>query len=270
MYTLVFSDNIIDVSILQSIILGAIQGITEFLPISSSGHLLLAQQFLGIPKAFAFDVLLNIGTLTALCIFFRRRLNYMIQTAIKQRSFKYLTYVILASIPTLAIGFFADKFFEKLGNYTWVIVLMLTGLGALMVLFGKARGERPLGKKDALFVGAAQVLALIPGTSRSGVTIMTAINRGVNVKAATEFSFMLAIPTITAAIAHTLFFKDGINYIQNNLVSVLIGNLTSFVLGALAIKTLLNLLNRKGLAPFGWYRIALGILMPVLLLLKLM
>ena len=257
-------------SILQSIILGAIQGITEFLPISSSGHLLLAQQLFGIPKAFAFDVLLNIGTLLALCIFFRKRLNYILQTAIKNRSFKYLTYVIVASIPTLAIGFFADSFFERLGSYTWVIVLMLTLLGALMVLFGKAKGTRPLYKKDAVFVGAAQVLALIPGTSRSGVTILTAINRGVNVKAATEFSFMLAIPTITAAIAHTLFFKDGINYIQNNLISVLVGNVTSFVLGAVAIKTLLNLLNRKGLAPFGWYRIALGALIPVILLFTLM
>lgn len=269
MYAVAFSVNINDMSILQSIVLGAIQGITEFLPISSSGHLLLAQQILGIPKAFAFDVLLNIGTLVALCIFFRKRINYIIQTAIKNRSFKYLTYVIAASIPTLAVGFFADSFFEKLGTFTWVIVLMLTGLGAAMVLYGKPKGDRPLYKKDAIFVGAAQVLALIPGTSRSGITILTAINRGVNVKAATEFSFMLAIPTITAAIAHTLFFKDGINYIQNNLLSVAIGNLTSFILGAVAIKTLLNLLNRKGLAPFGWYRIALGAIIPVVLLFKL-
>ena len=118
-------------------------------------------------------------------------------------------------------------------------------------------------------MGLAQVLALIPGTSRSGVTILAALIRGVNIKAATEFSFMLAIPTISAAILHTLFFSDGINFIKTNSTAFIVGNLSSFALGAVAIKTLLNILNKKGLTPFGWYRIALGCLIPVLLLFKL-
>ena len=270
MYPKYFSVTISCMSIIQSIILGAIQGITEFLPISSSGHLLLAQEFFSIPRAFAFDVLLNIGTLTALVIFFRKRLINTIQAAYYERNYRYLGYVILASLPTLVIGFFGDSFFEKLGTYTWVIVLMLTGLGAVMVLCGKAKGTKTLQKKDTFIIGAAQILALIPGTSRSGVTILAGTLRGVNIKAATEFSFMLAIPTITAAIAHTLFFKDGINYIQDNATSVLIGNITSFTLGFIAVKTLVKLLHDKGLAPFGWYRIALGAIIPVVLLFKLM
>lgn len=174
----------------------------------------------------------------------------------------------MASIPTLAVGFLGSDIFEELGQSKWLIVLMLTTIGAAMIVFGNRRGDRQITKKDTIFIGLAQVLALIPGTSRSGVTILAALIRGVNIKAATEFSFMLAIPTISAAILHTLFFNDGIDFVKTNTSAFLIGNVTSFILGAVAIKTLLNILNKKGLVPFGWYRLALGCLIPVLLLLK--
>lgn len=256
-------------SILQSIVLGAVQGITEFLPISSSGHLLLAQEFLDIPKSFTFDVLLNFGTLMALLIFFRERIISIIKSAIYHKNFRYITYVIIASIPTLLIGYLGSDIIERLGTYTWLIVLMLTTLGTAMVIWGGKHGSRSLSRRDTIFMGVMQVLALIPGTSRSGITILTGLIRGANIKAVIEFSFMLAIPTISAAIVHTLFFNGGTTYIKDNLTTVLIGNFTSFILGALAIKTLLKILNKKGLAVFGWYRIALGCLIPVVLLIRL-
>jgi undecaprenyl-diphosphatase len=256
-------------SIVESILLGAVQGITEFLPISSSGHLIIFQEIFNLPKSFTYDVLLNIGTLLALVVFFRKRLSLILINTFKLKKYKYLSYVIMASIPTLLVGFIGSDLFEKLGSFTWLIVLMLTSLGVAMIVWGNRRGDRQITKKDTIIVGLAQVLALIPGTSRSGVTILAALIRGVNIKAATEFSFMLAIPTISAAILHTLFFNDGINFIKTNSVAFTVGNLTSFAFGAVAIRTLLNILNKKGLTPFGWYRIALGCLIPVLLLFKL-
>lgn len=256
-------------TILHSIILGAIQGITEFLPVSSSGHLLIAQQFFNIPKSFSYDVLLNIGTLTALFVFFRKRIADILYIAFVQKNPKYLTYILLASIPTLLVGYLGSGLFEKLGTYTWLIVLMLTGLGVVMIVAGKPRGNRTLQKKDTYIIGLVQVLALIPGTSRSGITILAGLFRGVSFKAAAEFSFMLAIPTISAAILHTLLFKDGIKFVGDNLTVVLVGNITSFVCGLIAVKTLVKLLRKKGLKPFGWYRIALGAAIPVVLLLKL-
>lgn len=256
-------------SIFESIILGAVQGITEFLPISSSGHLIIFQEIFNLPKSFTYDVLLNIGTLLALIIFFRKRISLILINTFKLRKYKYMSYVIMASIPTLVVGFLGSGIFEKLGSFTWLIVLMLTGLGSAMIVWGNRRGDRQITKKDTIIVGLAQVLALIPGTSRSGVTILAALVRGVNIKAATEFSFMMAIPTILAAIVHTLLFNEGVDFVKSNLTVFVIGNLTSFAMGAIAIKTLLNILNKKGLAPFGWYRIALGCLIPVLLLFKL-
>lgn len=256
-------------TIIESIVLGAVQGITEFLPISSSGHLILAQELFNLPKSFTYGVLLNIGTLSALILFFRERLFSILLNAFKLKKYQYIGYVVIASLPTLAVGFFGNDFFEKLGENIWLIVLMLITLGFAMIFWGNKKGERQINKKDSIFIGAAQVLALIPGTSRSGVTILAAVLRGVNIKAATEFSFMLAIPTITAALAHTLFFNDGISFIKSNSTAFVVGNIASFAMGALAIKTLLTILNNKGLMPFGWYRILLGCLIVILLLFKL-
>lgn len=256
-------------TIIESIILGAVQGVTEFLPISSSGHLIIAQDIFNLPKSFTYDVLLNIGTLSALILFFRERIYKIILNAFRLKKYNYIGYVVLASVPTLLVGFFGNDFFENLGGRIWLIVLMLVGLGALMVVFGNKKDERQINKKDSIIIGMAQVLALIPGTSRSGVTILAALIRGVNIKAAMEFSFMLAIPTILAAVVHTLLFNEGIDFIKSNPTAFAVGNLASFAMGAIAIKTLLNILNKKGLVPFGWYRIALGCLIPVLLLFKL-
>lgn len=256
-------------TIVESVVLGAVQGITEFLPISSSGHLIIAQEIFNLPKSFTYDVLLNVGTLSALILFFRDRISRILLNVFKLKKYQYVGFIIMASIPTLVIGFLGNDFFENLGKNIWLIILMLITLGSAMIFTGYKKGERQINKKDSIYIGAAQVLALIPGTSRSGITILAALVRGVNIKAATEFSFMLAVPTITAALAHTLFFNGGISFIKSNSTAFVVGNITSFVMGAVAIKTLLSILNNKGLMPFGWYRILLGCLITVLLLFKL-
>lgn len=264
----IVSDTISAMTIIQSIILGAVQGITEFLPISSSGHLILARHVFGIPSTFEFDVLLNIGTLVALLIFFRARIIKILNDIFKKKNYKYAIYVLTATIPTLIVGFIGNDLFKKLDNYTWLIVFMLVLIGALMVIYGKEKSKREITQKDSYFIGAAQVAALIPGTSRSGITILTALIRGVGIREAAEFSFMLAIPTISGALVHTLLGADAISYAKDNLGIIIFGNVASFAFGVLAVKTLMQLMANRGLRPFGWYRIGLGSLLTVLLLVK--
>lgn len=269
MYARVFSATISVMTILQSIILGGVQGITEFLPISSSGHLIIAGQLFDIPSTFEFGVLLNIGTLAALLIFFRSRIFKILNDIFRNKNYRYALYVLTASVPTLIIGFIGNSFFKSLDSSTWLIVSMLIIVGALMVVFGKEKSNRAVGQKDSYIIGAAQAVALIPGTSRSGITILVALMRGVGAKEAAEFSFMLAIPTISGAIVHTLIGGSAISFARENIGIIFFGNLASFILGALAIKALLKLVTLKGLRPFGWYRLCLGAVISVLLLFEI-
>lgn len=258
-------------TIFDSVVLGGVQGITEFIPVSSSGHLILAEKFLNLSSNFTFGVLLNIGTLLALLTFFRQRILNVFREIFSGNNYRYGLILSLSIVPTIVVGFLFSAFFEDIAENLWLIVAALVLVGVIMIKFGKPKGirindESKIGVADGVVIGLMQVLALVPGVSRSGVTILTGVNRGFSLRAAANFSFLMAIPTILGAIVHSLVFRDGTDFIANNSQVFLVGNLASFLLGLLAVKTMLDLLSKHGLSVFGWYRLGLGTLLGVLLI----
>ncbi|MEK7471936.1 MAG: undecaprenyl-diphosphate phosphatase [Patescibacteria group bacterium] len=262
-------------TILDSLVLGGVQGVTEFIPVSSSGHLILAEKFLSLDSNFTFGVLLNIGTLFALLVFFNRRINNAFTEVFVKKNYWFGLILVLSIVPTLIAGFLFSAFFEDLSENLWVIVVALLIVGLLMVRFGKSNAtkiheETKASVNDAVIIGLSQMLALVPGVSRSGITILTGVNKGFSVEAAANFSFLMAAPTIAGAIVHSLFFKDGLAFIGDNPAVFWAGNLVSLLLGLLAVKTMLGLLKRHGLAVFGWYRLGLGTLIGILLIINVL
>lgn len=253
----------------QVMVLGAVQGLTEFLPISSSGHLILAERFLGLPGNFTFDVLLNFGTLVALMWFFRAKIMAIIKQIFIERDLRLALMIVAATIPTGLVGVLLSDQIKSLDSHLWLVVAMLALVGSLMLAAGKTRRMDAHPDKvtwpRALTMGVAQIFALIPGTSRSGSTILAGLNTGLSAKAAAEFSFMMAIPIILAASGKTLLSHEGRAYVSGHLPMVLVGNMVSFICGVLAVKLFINLLGRSGLKGFGYYRLALAGLLAVLI-----
>jgi undecaprenyl-diphosphatase len=260
-------------SILDAIILGLVQGITEFLPVSSSGHLVITSYLLGSSDAFTFNVLLNFGSLAALVVYYRARIISMITGIINNKDWNLALKLILAMIPAVVIGLTFASYIEQLNEYIWVVVATLIIVGVLMILFGKAKEDaddrdisKSVGWKLSLKFGLAQALALVPGVSRSGITILTGINSKLSAEKATEFSFLLAIPIIAGASLKVLLSPDGLLVINNNLLAFIIGNIVCFISGILAINFLTKLVGRRGLKDFGWYRVGLASVLAILLL----
>lgn len=264
-------------SIIEAIILGLVQGITEFIPVSSSGHLAITSHLLGIGNAFAFDVLLNFGTLLALIIFYRKRIGLIIKRILIDRQWTLALKIIVATIPAVFFGILLKSQIEKLSEMIWVVIVMLIVVGIPMILYGKENTdaddrevEKSVDWKTTLKIGIAQALALIPGTSRSGITILVGLRSNLSAAKAAEFSFLLAIPVIAGASLKTLLSNDnGLSFLRDNLGVVLIGNIASFTAGILAVSFLMKFISKRGLRDFGWYRIGLAIILIVLLVFKL-
>ncbi len=258
-------------SILATILLGIVQGLTEFLPISSTGHLILMERLFDIQNSFEFDVLLNIGTLAALVLYYRATIAEIIRRVFRGHDLALLSVIVVATIPAIVIGYlFADQIENKLQS-AWVVVVMLILVGIVMVAYkpsGKKKAE-DLPLVGAIKIGFAQCIALIPGTSRSGVTILAGEQQGLGAVEAARFSFLLAIPTISGATLKVALSSDGRAYLADNLHLVIIGNIASFIAGVFAVHFLIKLLGTSGLKPFGWYRIGLGVVLAVLLFAKL-
>lgn len=261
-------------SIINAIILGLVQGITEFLPISSSGHLAITSHLLGIGNAFTFDVLLNFGSLIVLIIFYRKRIWSIIVRIFSGKEWLLLAKVVIATIPAVAIGLLLNKQIEQLNGLVWVSIIMLIVVGIPMIIAGKANKnaddrevEESVGWKLSIKTGLAQALSLIPGVSRSGITILTGLRNNLSAARAAEFSFLLAIPIIAGASFKTLLSSDGINFVKNNLVAFTVGNIVCFVSGMLAINFLIKLISKRGLKDFGWYRVILAVILIILSLL---
>lgn len=260
-------------SILDAIILGLVQGLTEFIPVSSSGHLVILSHLLGVEEAFAFDVLLNVGTLTALVVYYRKRIAELIQRTVAGKDWLLLGKLVSATVPAFVFGLLFGDQIKSLNNMVWVVVVMLFVVGVLFVLFGAPNNDaddKPLEEsitwQVALKVGFAQALALIPGTSRSGITILTGLRSNLSAARAAEFSFMLAIPTIAGATIKVLLLDGGWVYASGNINLVIVGNLVSFASGLAAVSFLIKWLSKRGLKDFGWYRIGLALVLSVLLL----
>ena len=264
-----------EMDLFQAIILGVIQGATEFLPVSSSGHLVLAEYFMDVQGGgLAFDVFLHMGTLLAVLIYFWkdwfRLLGSIAHPSMEDHSFRLLVYLILATIPGAAIGVAMEGWVEHALRSPWVVVTTLTLVAiVLYVADRQKKGNkeiRTMGLKDALFIGISQGLAVIPGVSRSGITMSTGLLVGLDRAESARFSFLLSCPIILGAGLYEgikLFGPNGSVEISR---AMLIGLFSSFVSGILVISFLLNFLRRHTFVPFVLYRIGLAILVVLMLI----
>ena len=258
--------------IIISIILGIVQGITEWLPISSTGHLLLVDEFLhmNVSADFMnmFKVVIQLASVIAVIVLYFHKLNpFSPKNSAKQRwnTIELWMKVVVACIPS-AVGLFIDDIVdEKLSNYV-VISLMLIIYGILFIViekWNKQRSPRVTKLKEltywtALGIGCFQVLAMVPGTSRSGATIVGALLIGVARPVAAEFTFFLAIPTMVAASGLKLL-KFGFHYTGQEIIILLVGCVVSFLVSVFAIKFLMGYIKKHDFTVFGYYRIILGV-----------
>lgn len=262
--------------IIKSIILGIVEGITEWLPISSTGHMILLDEFIKLEVSPEFMelflVVIQLGAILAVPILFFNKINPFSRgksEAEKKATWNLWGKVIVGVIPAALIGVFLDDVIEeKFYNYV-VVSIALIVYGVIFILIeklGKARAPRvenveDLTYTDALKIGAFQVLSLIPGTSRSGSTIMGGLLGGVSRTASAEFSFFMAIPIMLGASALKIlkFMLEGFSATINEILLLLVGIAVSFIVSLAAIKFLMEFVKRHDFKPFGIYRIALGV-----------
>lgn len=259
---------------LESIILGLIQGLTEFIPISSSGHLVIAQYLFSGASDHLFLEWINIGTMLALVVFFWHRIMTILKDIFIGHKYRLARNILLTVIPAGLVGFFAADYINSAAFFgsVWVVVVMLFVVGVIMVVLEKLpkassiKNGTALTVPRALAIGFAQVIALVPGTSRSGSTIIAGRLSGLSAKEAAEYSFLASIP-IMAGVTLKVFLKDY-DYLLQHFDTLLVGNIAAFVSGLFAVGFLMRYLSRHSLALFGWYRIALASVLVVVLLLQ--
>lgn len=258
---------------LKIILIGIIEGITEWLPVSSTGHMLLFDAFvpLGMSESFKemFFVVIQLGAVMAVVtVFWRKMLPvsvYNKKVTIERQSVEMWLKVAVACVPLGIAGLLFDSWLEEKFGTPLTIAAMLIIYGILFIAVENRNGKQPpkifslqgIDFKTAVLIGLFQVLSLVPGTSRSGATIVGALLLGVSRTAAAEFTFFLAVPTMLGASAFKIL-KFGFDFSQNELVSLIIGMAVAYAVSMLAINFLMNYVRRKDFKAFGIYRIILG------------
>ncbi|NLX93923.1 MAG: undecaprenyl-diphosphate phosphatase [Clostridiales bacterium] len=268
--------------ILKAIFLGIVEGITEWLPISSTGHMILVNEFLNfnLSKEFMkmFLVVIQLGAIMAVVALYFNKLNpfALKKTALEKKDTWTLWFkVAVASIPAGIVGLLLDDIIDEKFYNPWTVAVTLILYGILFIVIenrnkNKTPTTRTLGDltyKTALIIGVFQMLALIPGTSRSGATIIGAILIGTSRSVAAEFTFFLAIPAMAAA-SLLKIVKFGFDFTGGELAVLLTGMLVAFAVSILAIKFLMGYIKKHDFKVFGWYRIALGAVVIVYFLIK--
>lgn len=266
-------------TILESIILAIVEGLTEFLPVSSTGHMMLAQglmQMQTTPYLRAFTVMIQFGTiLSVLCYYWRRFLP--MRDAVKQSyglsGFNLYLLMIIGCLPAAILGIVLEDFIDDLLGNLWVVVIMLA-VGGMVMIYTDQRitntEPRQITRHRALMIGLFQCIAMIPGVSRSMATILGGMQQGLTRAQAAEFSFFLAIPTMFGATllkGYKLYKEGGIEIFVNNWETLLIGNVVGFVVALMAIKYFISFVTRYGFKAFGYYRIAVAMVFTLLMLL---
>ena len=257
--------------ILKAVLFGIVEGITEWLPVSSTGHLILLEEFirLGVSEAFyeMFQVVIQLGAILAVLVLFFGKLNPFAGAEVQRKNtWNLWGKVIVAVLPSAVLGLLFDDWMDAhLYNYVVVAVMLIVyGVAFLMAERGRKtaaiKNVHHIDVKTALLIGAFQCLSLIPGTSRSGATILGALLLGVSRPAGAEFSFFLAIPTMAGASGLKLvkFLLEGNIPASNEWMILLVGCIVSFLVSLLVIRTLMDYVRRHSFAPFGIYRIVLG------------
>ena len=253
--------------LLKAAVLGIVEGLTEFLPISSTGHLILASTLLGFhdERGKLFEIVIQSGAILAVCWEYRQRIARVVCGLPREREAqRFVINLILAFLPLAVLGLLFGKAIKAyLFNAPTVAATFI--LGGVFILWAEKRQHRvrveeveELTALDAIKLGFAQALALIPGTSRSGATIVGGLFFGLSRRAATEFSFFLAMPTMVAATVYSLFkYRDILQ--MSDLPIFAIGFVSTFIVAMITVRALLKFITNHSYAVFAWYRIAFGL-----------
>ena len=253
--------------LLSALLMGVVEGLTEFLPISSTGHLILLGELIGFqgPPGKVFEIAIQLGAILAVVITYWGDLWRIARGMWRPETLERFTAVnlLLGFLPALVIGAVLHGPITRLLFNPWVVAVALVVGGVAIILIERARPEPSIhsvpeiGPIAALLIGFGQVLAMVPGTSRSGATIIAALLLGVERRAAAEFSFLLAIPTMLAATVFSLW-KARAELDLSGLGQIGVGFAAAFLVALVVVRVVLASISRIGFAPFGWYRIALG------------
>ena len=261
-----------NMNILESTVLGLVQGITEFIPVSSSGHLEITQRILGAggrAEDFHFFLeLINFGTLFALLFYYRQTIWEILQRVFMKKDYKLALNILITSIPAGIIGLVLSKVIEKLPFFSSLTTIgFAMGFVGLIMIFvnklphlSKLKDENELTPGRALAIGLAQTFALIPGVSRSGSTIITGRVMGLDSKSAAKYSFLASLPIMIAVCGKSLLSSSSRAYIASNLGMLLLSNLVAFISGLIALQIVMKYFKKeKSIPSFGVYRVILSL-----------
>ena len=273
------------VEMLKAMLFGIVEGITEWLPVSSTGHMVLLNQFvrMDVSEQFMsmFDVVIQLGAILAVIILFFRQIWPFQKPGqaggiFKMDVIRLWILVVIAILPSAIVGIPLDDWMDAHLHNNVVIAIMLIVYGVLFIVVersGIVRGRQrvndlqKMDNRTAVLVGLFQVLALIPGTSRSGATILGGLLVGCSRAVAAEFTFIMAIPTMAGASLIKLL-KYGLSFTPGEIVILLTGCVAAFIVSMLSIRTFIDYIKRHSFEPFGWYRIILGLLVAILTVLQ--
>jgi undecaprenyl-diphosphatase len=254
--------------IIKSLILGVVEGLTEFLPISSTGHLILAGDLLNFndDKAKLFTIVIQVGAILAICWEYRAKIGSVLSGLTSDRQAqKFVLNLVIAFMPLATLGLLFGKYI-KAALFKPVPVALAFIIGAFVIIWAEKRDHKirvesvdDLSPLDALKLGVAQAFALIPGTSRSGATIIGGLLFGLSRKASTEFSFFLAIPTLVVASLYDLYKHRDLLNVESDALSFAVGLIAAFISALLAVKGLLRYISHHDFIIFAWYRIVFGV-----------
>lgn len=249
-------------NIFEAVIIAIVEGLTEFLPVSSTGHMIITQELLGMTIddfVKAFTVNIQFGAILSVIVLYWKRFF---------KSFDFYYKLFVAFIPAAIVGFLAMDLIDRMLGSVLIVAIMLVVGGVVLVFvdrwFKKSDPKKEVTYRSAFMIGLFQIIAMIPGVSRSAATIIGGMTQGHDRKTAAEFSFFLAVPTMFAAASYKLLKNYEVITAQN-LPVLLIGNLVAFVVAMIAIKSFIALLTRYGFKAFGYYRIVVGLAIIIML-----
>jgi undecaprenyl-diphosphatase len=263
-------------NIIETVTLGLTQGLTEFIPISSSGHLVIVQQLFSSASDHTFLEFINIGTLLALLVYFWKRIVAICQDVFVKKNYILARNILITAIPAGGVGFFLSDFIDASPFFGSLVVVTCTLaiVGVIMVVVEKLPKASPVENGEelsplrAFIIGIVQMFALIPGVSRSGSTIITGRLMGLNSAAAAEYSFLASLPIMIGVTLKVFVKSSDRAYFFDHLPMLALSNLVAFVSGLIAVGFLMRYLAHHSLAVFGWYRIGLAAVLAVVLLVQ--
>jgi undecaprenyl-diphosphatase len=259
-----------------ALLLGIVEGLTEFLPVSSTGHLILVVDLIGFrgPPGQVFEVVIQLGAIGAVCWEYFGRFTRAATGMFREPDqFRFVRNLLLAFLPTVVIGALAYSYIKAYLFDPWVVVttLVLGGIAILVIERNlpvpRHHSVEEMPARIAFYVGLCQVISMIPGVSRAGATIMGGLLLGLDRRAATEFSFFLAVPTMLAASVYDLY-KNWDLLSADSFLVIAVGFVAAFLSALLVVRWLIGFVSRHGFGPFAWYRIVVGLVMAAFLLVR--